>query len=511
MTEPDSARTAPPVEVEAVASASSRPAVDVAGLQRRARVGVMALVARTAVMQLVVLGGDLYLRRRLEPADFGLYAIVQFALAVFMQFGDVGLASALIRQSATPTRRELSSAWCLQMLVASSITLVLWMGAPLMLHFWSDMSSDGIWVLRALSIDLLLSSARLTPTLLMERELEYTKLSALEVLQSMTYYVAAICFAATGHGVMSLAYAVLSRSIAGVLGAHLLRPFRPSLVIDWQLIRPTLHFGVRFQLKNVTAFLSSAIAPVYGGRVLGQAQLGFINLGQSTAYFPLKLVEVMARVSFPLFSRLQHEPKAFAATLERGVMISAMGTLFFVGLAVGLGPNLIAVLYGAKWLPALPLFYVYALALSIGFLHPVVAPAIDAIGKPGLNLKMMVVWTTAMVVLVALLTPRYGALGFAIGMSIPTVLGNVVVLYILKQLVPDAHLWPRTRALIAGAITVALLGRFALAHVCSGPLSFAGGVAASVAVFLGIVGLLDRSAIHELVGLIRKNVPQTAS
>jgi hypothetical protein len=80
-------------------------------------------------------GRDVYLRRRLEPADFGLYAVVQFALAIFLQFGDVGLASALVRQKAQPTRRELSSAWSFQMLVTGSITLVLWLGAPLMLAF----------------------------------------------------------------------------------------------------------------------------------------------------------------------------------------------------------------------------------------------------------------------------------------------------------------------------------------------------------------------------------------
>ena len=120
---------------------------------------------------------------------------------------------------------------------------------------------------------------------------------------------------------------------------------------------------------------------MYAGRMLGQSQLGFINLGQSTAYFPLRLVDVMARVSFPLFSRLQKEPKAFAKALERGVVVSAMGTLFFVGLAFGLGPNLIHVVYGDKWLPALPLFYVYAGALSIGFLHPVVSPALDALAS----------------------------------------------------------------------------------------------------------------------------------
>ncbi len=482
--------------------------IDVAALQRRARRGVIALIGRTAATQLVVLGGDVYLRRRLEPADFGLYAIVQFALAIFMQFGDVGLASALIRQQAAPSRRELSSAWCLQMLVAIAITAVLWTAAPFMLDFWRDMSKDGVWVLRALSVDLLLSSARLTPTLLMERELEYGKLSVLDVLLSATYYVAAVGFASAGFGVMSLAYAVLIRSTFGVLGAHLLRPFRPSLVLDWSLIRPIMHFGVRFQLKSIVGFLCSALAPIYGGRVLGQAQLGFINFGQSTAYFPLRLVEVMARVSFPLFSRLQNEPKAFAATLERGVMVSAMGTLFFIGLAVGLGPALIHVIYGPKWLPALPIFYVFAVALGIGFLHPVVAPALDALGKPGLNLKLMIGWTVAMIALCAILTPRYGTIGFVIGYCTPMVIGNVVVLLILKRLVPDAHLWPRTRALLVGSAAEMLFGRFVLLNLCNGPFSFAASVLVCLAVFLSIVGLLDRSAVHEILSLVKTSVPK---
>ncbi len=460
---------------------------------------------RVVLLQLIVLAGDVYLRRRLEPADFGLYAIVQFALGIFLQFGDVGLASAFIRQNAEPTRRELSSAWSFQMLVAASITLVLWCGAPLMLDFWPDMSTDGVWVLRALSIDVLLSSARLLPSLMMERELEYGKLSVLDVMMSVAYYMTAVGLACVGVGVMSLAYAVLARGVCGVLGAHLLRPFRPSLVLDWESIRPIMHFGVRFQLKSIVGFLCTAIAPVYGGRALGQTQLGFINLAQSTANFPLQLVYAMARVSFPLFSRLQNEPKAFAKTLERGVMVSAMGVLFYVGLAVGLGANLIHVIYGAKWLPSLPLFYVYAVAGAIGFLHPVVAPAIDALGKPALNLKMMISWTVAMVILVAVLTPRWGALGFTIGFCIPVVFGNAVVLVILKRLVPDAHLWPRTRALILGCLAVMAFGRVLLAPACTGPFSFGLGVLASAALFLAVVGALDRSAIVEIRALVRKN------
>jgi O-antigen/teichoic acid export membrane protein len=125
--------------------------------------------------------------------------------------------------------------------------------------------------------------------------------------------------------------------------------------------------------------------------------------------------------------------------------------------------------------------------------------------KPGLNLKLMISWTIAMTVLVALLTPRWGALGFAIGFCIPVVLGNALVLVILKRIVPDARLWPRTRALILGCLAVAALGRFVLAPLCNGPLSFGLGVLGSTASFLGVVALLDRHAIVEIRSLLRKN------
>lgn len=458
-------------------------------------------------MQLTVLGGDVYLRRQLTPADFGLYAIVQFALGIFLQFGDVGLASALIRQPAAPTRRELSSAWGVQMLVSLAITAVLWSGAPLLVEFWPGMSPQSIWVLRALSLDVTFASARLVPSLLMERELEYSKLSALDVCLSAAYYLTAIPLAALGFGVMSLAYAVLARSVCGALGAFLLRPFLPQLVLDWRLIRPIMHFGVRFQLKSIVGYLCFAIAPIYAGRTLGQAPLGFINLGQSTAQFPLRLVEVMARVSFPLFSRLQGEPKAFAQTLQRSVSVSALGTLFFVGLIAGLGPNLLHVVYGPKWLPSLFIMYIYAGMLSIGFLHPVVAPAFDALGRPGLNLRLMVSWTIGMVLMVMLLTPRWGTVGFALGMCIPSFVGNIVVAVLMKRLVPGTHFWPRMRALVTGSVAIALLGHFVLKPFALAPLSFGLSVLACALLFLAVVGLLDRTAIEEGWALIRKKQP----
>jgi O-antigen/teichoic acid export membrane protein len=484
------------------------PVIDARVLHRKARLGMLALGVRGVLMQLTVLGGDIYLRRRLEPSDFGIFAIVQFALALFMQFGDVGLASALIQQHEPPTKRQLASAWTLQMLVSLALTSALWLGAPLLLRFWSDMPPRSIWIFRALSINLLLTTLRLVPALLMERNLEYPKLSALDVILTGTYYIAAVTFASFGWGVMSLAAAILIQGACGVIGAYALKPWLPTPVLDRALLRPIVRYGVQFQMKNVVAFMSSAIAPVYAGRTLGQAQLGLINWGQSTAYFPLKLVEIMARISFPLYSRLRTDPEEFARSLERAVAVSAMGTLFFVGMGIGLGHCIVHVVYGDKWLPALPMFYVYAVGIAVGFIHPVVAPAIDALGKPQLNLRLMLGWTVAIGVLVSILTPRWGAFGFAIGYCVPMVIGNAIVIVVVRRLVPGLSLWPRVRALIVGSLSIALVGRFGLAPYVSGVLTFSAAVVTTALIFLAVVAALDRTVIREILALTRIRKPQ---
>ncbi len=86
---------------------------------------------------------------------------------------------------------------------------------------------------------------------------------------------------------MSLVGAVLVQGFLGVIGAFAMRRWRPSLVLDRKLLSPIIRFGVSYQLKNLVGFSFGAIAPVYGGRALGQTGLGFVNWAQSTyAFFP---------------------------------------------------------------------------------------------------------------------------------------------------------------------------------------------------------------------------------
>jgi O-antigen/teichoic acid export membrane protein len=474
-----------------------------ATLQRKARFGMFALALRLVALQIIVLGGDVFLRRRLEPADFGLFAIVQFALAFFAYFGDAGLGGALIQKKDEPTQHELSSIWCLQLLLSVALVVLIWFLAPLIVAFWPDMQKEGVWVLRALSVSLLLTSMRTVPMLLMERHLEYGRLSILEVVLNAAFYVTAVVLAQMGMGVMALVGAVLMQGFFGVVGAFAMRRWKPSLVLNFGAISPIVKFGAAYQVKNLVGFASSAIAPVYGGRVLGQAGLGFINWAQATAFFPLKLVEVMARVSFPLYSRLQDDRPLFARSLERSLHVCVTATLFFAGLGLGLGPNIVRVIYTDKWIPGLPLFYVYVSCISIGLLAPLVAPAFDAIGRPQLMARFSVGWTVAALLIVPFTTPRWGALGFVVGTCVAMVAGNALLLVVVLKTFPMARIWPRVRAPLVGAIAVGVLGKWVLSGWALGALSFTASIVVEAGLFSGLVLLLDRSLLRDVLTVIR--------
>lgn len=477
--------------------------IDKESLAKRARFGVIALAIRMVLLQLAIFGGGIVLRRRLDPADFGAFAIAQFALSFLAFFGDAGLGGALIQKKEEPNQRELSTVWFFQLGVSLLVVLVIGLGAPLLVRFWPDMPHDrGVWLFRALSIDLLLTSFRVVPAILMERHLQFGRLAILEVCLSVAFYGSAVVFAYLGLGAMSLAWAVVVQGSVGLIAAFSLRPWRPSAVYDREALRPILRFGATYQVKNVIGFLTSAIAPVYGGRALGQRGLGFVNWASETSLFPLRLVELIGRVSFPLYSRLQEDRDAFAKALGRAIQICATGTLLYVAIVFGLGPTLVHVVFTDKWMPALPLLYVSTAAMSLGFLTPVVATALDALGKPQVTMRLSIFTAILLVTITPLLTIKWGMLGFAVGNAITMVIGNVVAVWIARKITPGVDLRASVIASVVACVATALFARNVLHPHLSGLLGLVFAIAAAVVFFLGFVALFDRQTVRDVLALI---------
>jgi PST family polysaccharide transporter len=174
--------------------AAAPPAAEGQGVdkyKKRALLGGLALAARTGLAQLIILGGTVVLARRLLPAEFGAFAMIQFALAALTVFGDAGLAGALVQRKAPPTQRELSSVFFAQLGLGAIVFVLASLLGELLPWIWPDLPEGSPWILRALAFSFVLTSSRVVSMLLLERELQFVRVSILDTINSVVFYLVA--------------------------------------------------------------------------------------------------------------------------------------------------------------------------------------------------------------------------------------------------------------------------------------------------------------------------------
>ncbi len=470
-------------------------------LKRRARLGVVIMVLQTVVLQFMELGGTVVLPRLLTPAEFGIFGIVVFTIGFLQFFGDAGLGGSLIQKKDTPTQRELSTVFFLQMGIAIVLLLIIFFGASEIREIWFDLPENAEWLFRTLSLSFILTVLRVNPSILMERQLLFGRLAVLDVVGTFAFFGFAMSLAYLGFGVWALVVGTLARSLATTISALIMRPWFPSLMFDLKAIKPIIRFGIPYQAKHVINLFNGAVAPFYAGSRLGSRALGFIEWAMRTANFPLKLVLIVSRVTFPLFTRIQDDPKAFAEILGRSIQICAFGTFFFVGLFLGLGPQIIHIIFTDKWMPALPIFYIFTAAISIGFFAPIVGTAFDAMGKPQIMAKVSFGWTILNWLVVIFATPRWGMVGFVGGYVVHVVVGNIVVLIIMTYLIPGTRLFRRMAApIIAGGVVFGV--GISLSRFVEGIPSFIGVIFACLVAYVATLCALDWGGIRDAIALV---------
>jgi hypothetical protein len=112
-------------------------------------------------------------------------------------------------------------------------------------------------------------------------------------------------------------------------------------------------------------------------------------------------------------------------------------------------------------------------------------------------------------VLVAIATPRWGMLGFAVGYCIPVVVGNLVVLVYLKRLFPGARFLRRYWASVLAGAGVWGLCRYVLAGWIDGASSpgaavglLVGSIALAVVAHAALLFALDRRGVFAALSLV---------
>lgn len=496
----------PDLKPEAEAPPAGEPSDEDRKLSLRARLSILALGARSVLQVAIRVPAIIYLARLLSPAQFGVFALLQFALSFLKLVGDGGLAAALLQQDAAPSQRQLSSAFWMQAAIGTALVGLTWMAAP---WFQSaiGLPEEATFLLRIISLCFLFTLLRSVPVLLLEREVRFGWVGTIEFFGSAINYLTSCTLATWGWGTEALVLgAVLETALMAVLAFVIVR-WRPSLVFDWSEIKPILGFGLSFQAIHVVGFTNSSVTPLLVGLNAGPAALGLVNFARSTAEVPTEVIGPVRRIAFPYLSRLQMKPQAFAAEFDQAISLAAIPTFFMLALFVVAGPEVVGRVYGAKWLPAVLALQIFSAGLAVNFYGWIAGAALEAIGQAHAFLRITIVatvltWTSATIA--TYVDPAPATFALALQAQIPVT--TVMMHYVLRSRGYGVRPIRAATPSLAGAAAVVAIGFAMPDAVLNTAMGLVLFVVGAVCLFTGVLLSLSAKLRRRLLAFARARI-----
>ncbi len=407
--------------------------IGIAEVKARSVRGIVVLTGRTFFLQIIAVIASGFLWAYLGPSELGVFFILNAVINFLNYFSDVGLAAALIQKKTHPTDVDLKTTFFVQELLVLTLIGIVVLLTPFFTQKYS-LTQDGVVLLYALALSFFLSSLKSIPSILLERKLDFIKLTFPQILEQVLYFVVLVYFAVNGYGIKSFTIAVIARDIIGLVSIYWLQPWMPGIAFSRSTLKDLFRFGIPFQINTLlAAFKDDGMTIVLGG-ILGPAGVGFLGTAQKFARYPLTFfMDTVTRVTFPAFSRMQDSPLDLARSVTRSIFfICFLVFPSLVGLAI-VAPYIVEVIprYN-QWKPALVALTFVSINFMFAAATTQLTNLLNAIGKIRITFFLMIMWTTLTWVFIPLLAMRFGVNGAALGYSLVGS-SSLIAIYIAKK------------------------------------------------------------------------------
>lgn len=373
--------------------------------------------ASNAIFQFAILA---ILARLLTPTEFGLIGMALIVTSFSDIFSDMGFGPA-ITQKKELSKTDIQAGFTYSIIFGAILFLLLWVFTPTISRFFR--SDELIPILRVISVVLLFRSVSTIPLGLMYRDMEYKKLSLIQITTYVVGYGGVgITLAYLGYGVWALVFATLSSSFLSLILYSFFSKEKLGVSFNQQSFKELLHFGGGYSLSKIFSYAANKGDKIIVGRVLGADALGLYERGyQIVKYASSLLGEIIDKVLFSPIARKQDEREIIAKMYLDLSYILAILFLPFTGFIVNNAKSIVRIMLGDQWDNSIPI--VQIMSVSVFFL---ICTRIGSTVAKSLGDVYRRAWRTlfyAVYILIATYVgSRWGVTGVAVAVSVGTVL-----------------------------------------------------------------------------------------
>lgn len=329
-------------------------------------------------VQLVNWAYIVILARILSPSDYGLIGMASVPLGFSIVASECGIGNAVVMMLEL-TEDQISQLNTLAVVCGIFLFAISCLAAyPLGIFFRAP---DLPMVVMVMSLALVITSFKIVPDGLLQRDLRFKLLAQIQATEAVIYGVVAITSALLGARYWSLAIAnVASVTLSALLVLSIRRhAFAWPRIKD---LRRSLVFSTHVLGLRVAWYWNCNADFAVVGRVLGKAALGTYSIAWNISQQPLqKLTDLVTRVVPAYFAKLHNDVAALRECVLMLTRTLALLTLpATLGLAV-VADDFVTVVFGAKWNGAVLPLRMLALFAATRSITGFFVPLLNVVGQ----------------------------------------------------------------------------------------------------------------------------------
>lgn len=284
--------------------------------------------------------------RLLSPSDFGIVEMAGFFFGFTNVLAEFGIGTAVL-QMRELDRRVLSQLNAVSLIFSTAAFGCSVAVAPLIAAFFRSEPLRLLVIVNSLGF--FITAVQAVPQGLLQRDMDYRRLSIAEAVQALAHAVVTVGCALAGLGYWSLVAGPFAGKGVGTILAACWKPV-PLALPRWRDVARPMRFGIEVALARLAWAMYSQADAVIVGRMLGDSALGMYRIAISLASAPAeKIGMLIMRVTGPLFARIQEDRDLVRRYF---LLISDALALVVAPLVLGLAvvaPEAVGVVLGPRW------------------------------------------------------------------------------------------------------------------------------------------------------------------
>lgn len=329
--------------------------------RRQVAKGTAWAVLMRFVVRSLGLVSTVILARLLVPSDFGVVALATLLSGALEMMSALGIEAALITDQKA-SRDHYNTAWTLRVLRGLVMAAALAALAEPMAGFFDEPRIEGpvYW----LALAAFIQGFENIGTVNFLKHLKYDRDFVFFVAKKSLTVAVTITFAFMWRSYWALIAGIVAGKVLSLVLSYIMSSFRPRFSFaEWGDL---FEFSKWNMPREFLMFLSDKVDTIVLGKLSSAGILGFYTVAYEIGFLPItEFAGPVTRAMLPGLTRLTDNRPEFRRMLVDSITVSLLVALpIAIGLCLVADP-LTRVVLGSKWLEAIPLLQLLALA-SVG-------------------------------------------------------------------------------------------------------------------------------------------------